>query len=99
MRGPQKSHTPRDWKKGLMCTHNGPQRPVSHSNPDSKRGVNECALEGRAAELLVERPCGISCRFFLFFYIYVCAEQRESEIIEHASDEHRLLVLSAAPRL
>jgi len=98
MRGPQKSHTPRDWK-GLMCTHNGPQRPVSHSNPDSKRGVNECALEGRAAELLVERPCGISCRFFLFFYIYVCAEQRESEIIEHASDEHRLLVLSAAPRL
>ena len=62
---------------GLMCTHNGPQHPVSHSNPDRKRGVSECALEGRAAVLLVERPCGISCRFSLFFYIHVCAEQLE----------------------
>jgi len=75
---------------GLMCTHNGPQRPVSHSNPDRTRGVSECALEGRAAVLLVERPCGVSCRFSLFFHIHVCAEQRETQIIEHASDEHRL---------
>jgi len=67
---------------------------VSHSNPDRKRGVSECALEGRAAVLLVERPCGISCRFSLFFYVHVCAEQRESQIIEHASDEHRLPVIS-----
>jgi len=90
---------PRTWKRlcvyrvwsvvsasGLMCTHNGPQRPVSHSNPDRKRGVSECALEGRAAILLIERPCGISCRFSLFFYIHVCAEQRESQIIEHARE-------------
>ena len=63
---------------------------VLHSNPERKRGVSECALEGRAAVLLVERPCGISCRFSLFFYIHVCAEQRESQTIEHASDEHRL---------
>jgi len=45
MCGPQKSHTPRHWK-GLMCSHNEPQRLGSHSNPDRKRGVSECALEG-----------------------------------------------------
>jgi len=27
-------------------THNGPQRPMSHSNPDRKRGMSECAFEG-----------------------------------------------------